>query len=125
MPIVGGFLLMGTSLVVLAVLPASAPVWLIAVAMIPVGCCGPLAMQPTTGLLLENVPAHRSGVASAVFNTSRQIGGALAVAAFGALLVSRTDPLPGLRASLLIAAVLVIAAAIANVLPERRGALNR
>ncbi|MCX5190860.1 MFS transporter [Streptomyces sp. NBC_00268] len=124
-PIVGGFLLMGASLVVLAVLPASAPVWLIAVVMIPVGCCGPLAMQPTTGLFLENVPAHRSGVASAVFNTSRQIGGALAVAAFGALLVSRTDPLPGLRASLLIAAVLVIAAATANVLPERRGVLNR
>ncbi|WP_427918344.1 MFS transporter [Streptomyces sp. cg40] len=124
-PIVGGFLLMGASLTVLAVLPASAPVWLIALVMIPIGCCGPLAMQPTTGLLLENVLAHRSGVASAVFNTSRQIGGALAVAAFGALLASRTDPLPGLRASLFIAAVIVMATATANVLPERRGAANR
>lgn len=124
-PIISGFLLMGASLVVLAVLPASAPAWLIAVVMIPVGCCGPLAMQPTTGLLLENVPAHRSGVASAVFNTSRQIGGALAVAAFGALLASRTDPLPGLRVSLLIAAVIVVATATANILPERRGAPNR
>ncbi|WP_262056415.1 hypothetical protein [Streptomyces sp. STR69] len=81
-------------------------------------------MQPTAGLLLENVPARRLGVASAVFNTSRQIGGALAVTAFGTLLARRTNPLPGLRASLFIAAVIVIATATANVLPERRGALN-
>jgi DHA2 family methylenomycin A resistance protein-like MFS transporter len=121
-PIVGGLFLMGVSLTVLATLPATAPVWLLAVILIPVGCCGPLAMQPTTAVLLESVPAHRSGVASGVFNTSRQIGAALAVAVFGALLANHTDVLPGLRDSLAIAAALAFTAAAANLLtsaPQR------
>ncbi|MGW2959445.1 MFS transporter [Streptomyces sp. NPDC001220] len=113
-PIIGGLSLMSVGLVVLAALPASAPVWLTALAMIPVGICGPLAMQPTTGLLLESVPAHRSGVAGGVFNTSRQIGGALAVAVFGTLLASQANPLDGLRAGLLTAAALTLTAAVAN-----------
>jgi MFS transporter, DHA2 family, methylenomycin A resistance protein len=115
-PIIGGMSLMGAGLAVLAALPASAPTWLLAVLMIPVGICGPLAMQPTTAVLLESVPAHRSGVASSVFNTSRQLGGALAVAVFGALLADRTQLLHGLRESLLIAAVVAFAAAAANLL---------
>lgn len=32
-------------------------------------------MPPTTAILLESVPPHRGGVASGVFNTSRQVGG--------------------------------------------------
>jgi sugar phosphate permease len=55
-------------------------------------------------------------VASGVFNTSRQIGGALAVAVFGALLANQTNVLSGLRDSLLIAAALAFAAAGANLL---------
>jgi hypothetical protein len=46
-----------------------------------------------------------------IFNTSRQAGGALAVAVFGALLASRAGFVPGLRVSLLIAAAVVPAAA--------------
>jgi MFS family permease len=119
-PIVGGLFLMGVSLTMLAALPASVPVWLLAVVLIPVGCCGPLAMQPTTAVLLERVPAHHSGVASGVFNTSRQIGGALAVAVFGALLAEHANALPGLRDSMVIAAALALAAAAANLLTSSR-----
>ena len=115
-PIVSGMGMMGLGLVVLAAITASAPAWLLAVLMIPVGICGPLAMQPTTAMLLESVPAHRSGVASGVFNTSRQLGGALAVAVFGALLANRAHVLDGLRESLVIAAVVAFAAAAANLL---------
>jgi sugar phosphate permease len=117
-PIVGGMVLMGLGLVVLATVTASAPVWLLAVLIIPVGICGPLAMQPTTAVLLESVPASRSGVASGVFNTSRQLGGALAVAVFGALLADRAHAIEGVRESLLIAAVVAFAAAAANLLPR-------
>jgi DHA2 family methylenomycin A resistance protein-like MFS transporter len=116
-PIVGGMCLMGTGLAVLAALPTSAPAWLLAIAMIPVGITGPLAMQPTTALLLDSVPPHRAGVASGVFNTSRQTGGALAVAVFGALLAHQANLLPGLRESLAIAAVVAFAAAATNLLP--------
>jgi sugar phosphate permease len=77
-------------------------------------------MQPTTGILLDSVPAHRAGVASGVFNTSRQLGGALAVAVFGALIADRAHVVPGLRASLVIAAVVAFGAAAAN-LPAMGG----
>jgi MFS transporter, DHA2 family, methylenomycin A resistance protein len=101
---------------VLAAVTASAPIWLLAVLRIPVGICGPLAMQPTTVVLLESVPAHRSGVASSVFNTSRQLGGALSVAVFGALLATRAHLVDGVRESMVIAAAVALAAAAANLL---------
>ena len=120
-PIAGGLTLMGVGLGVLAALPASAPLWLTALGLIPVGICGPLAMQPTTAVLLESVPAHWSGVAGGVFNTSRQIGGALAVAVFGALLAGSPTVLHGLRVSLLIAMVLALGAAVPNLFEIRSG----
>ena len=46
-----------------------------------------------------------------MFNTSRQIGGALAVAVFGALLADRATFMEGVRLSLMIAAVVAILAA--------------
>ena len=115
-PIVSGLTLMGAGLAMLATLPASAPLWLTALGLIPVGICGPLAMQPTTAVLLESVPADRSGVAGGVFNTCRQVGGALAVAVFGALLARSPTILHGLRISLLIAMTLALAAAASNLL---------
>lgn len=123
-PIVGGMVLMSAGLGCLSALPASAPVWLLSLVMIPVGICGPLAMAPTTAVLLHSVPAHRSGIASGLFNTSRQIGGALAVAVFGALIADRAGALHGLRVSMLIAAVATLTAAAANVRPETRTAAD-
>jgi sugar phosphate permease len=49
-----------------------------------------------------------------VFNTSRQIGGALAIAVFGALLANPATFLQGLRASLLIAAAVALVAGSAS-----------
>ena len=113
-PIVGGMLLMGLGLAVLAALPGSAPVWLLAAAMIPVGIAGPLAMPSTTAQLLDSVSTHHSGVASGVFNACRQIGAALAVAVFGVLLADHTRVLAGLRTSMTIAAVVALTAAAVN-----------
>jgi sugar phosphate permease len=101
--------------VILAALPATAPVWLLAIVLIPIGINGPLSMQPTTGVLLSSVPAQRAGVVSGIFNTSRQIGGALAVAVFGALISGHTGFQHGLRAGMVIAAVVALAAAAANI----------
>jgi EmrB/QacA subfamily drug resistance transporter len=99
-----GLLSMAAGLTVIGLLPATAPVALLSALMILVGLAGPLVMPPVMALLLHAVPARRAGVASGVFNASRQVGGALAVAVFGALLASRATFLPGLRISLLIAA---------------------
>jgi len=84
--------------------------------MMLVGLAGPLVMPPLMAVLLQAVPTARAGVASGVFNTSRQVGGALAVAVFGALLASRATFLPGLRASLLIAAAVALATAAVSLL---------
>jgi DHA2 family methylenomycin A resistance protein-like MFS transporter len=120
-PIIGGMTSMGVALALLATLPANVPVWIAAAAMIPVGVCGPLAIPSTTAVLFEAIPPDRSGIASGVFNTSRQVGAALAVAVFGALLAHRLHFERGLRESLLIAAGLAVSAAAANLfmpLPE-------
>jgi len=105
--IAGGLTSMTVGLVALGVLPSSAPVWLLSVLMILVGVGGPLVMPPATAILLDIVPEHRAGTASAVFNTSRQVGGALAVALFGALLATPATFMRGVHVSLLIAAALL------------------
>jgi len=118
LPIIGGLLLGSAGLIVLAVITPSASAWLLAGLIIPVGIGGPLIIQPTTTVLLDSVPAHRAGIASGVFNTSRQLGGALAIAVFGALLASRAHFVPGLRESLVIAAAASLAAAVANLVSK-------
>jgi DHA2 family methylenomycin A resistance protein-like MFS transporter len=64
----------------------------------------------------------RSG--ARVLNTSRQLGGALAVAVFGALVAHREAFLQGLQVSLVIAAVLLLVTAVASLSlwPARHGA---
>ena len=118
LPIVGGLTMMALATLVLAGLPTPARTWLLPVLLIPISITGPLAMQPTTAVLLDSVPAHRSGLASGQFNTSRQVGAALANAAFGALLSASGQLIIGLRHSLIIAAVVVLLAAAANALPR-------
>ena len=109
--IIAGLVLMTAGLVVIATVAPAAPVWGLALLMILTGLGGPLVMPPMTAILLNSVPAQRAGTASGIFNTSRQVGGALAVAVFGALLASRAGFLTGLRVSLLIAAAAALAAA--------------
>jgi ADP-ribose pyrophosphatase YjhB (NUDIX family) len=74
---------------------------------------------------LTGVYYERAGTASGVFNTSRQIGGALAIAVFGALLADQTTFLQGMRSSLLIAAVVAMIAAAASLLPPMHQSARR
>lgn len=125
--IASGLALMSVGLVILALLPASTSIWMLAALMMFVGLSGPLISPPITAVLLNSVPGDRAGTASGVFNTSRQIGGALAVAVFGALLAHPATFMPGLRASLLIAAGVVLATAITSILLQdvRQGTPTR
>ena len=112
--ITAGLILMAMGLAFLAMVPPSTPIWVIAGLMVPVGLAGPLVSPPVTAVLLNSVPDHQAGTASGVFNTSRQVGGALAVAVFGALLAQPGGFIHGLRTSLLIAAGVALAAAAAS-----------
>jgi DHA2 family methylenomycin A resistance protein-like MFS transporter len=110
--IVTGLALMAAGLAAVAVLPGSAPVWQIAALMVLIGMAGPFVAPPVAAVLLNSVPASLAGIASGVFNTSRQVGGALAVAVFGALLARSSTFMAGVRGSLLLAAGVALATAL-------------
>jgi predicted MFS family arabinose efflux permease len=118
--VVTGLAAMTVGMAILAVVPAASPVWLLAALMVLVGLAGPLVMPPVMALLLNAVPDQRAGTASGVFNSSRQLGGALAVAVFGAQLASPAGFLSGLRTSLLIASAVALAAAALSLLLGHR-----
>ncbi|MEV8562367.1 MFS transporter [Streptomyces sp. NPDC051917] len=118
--IIGGLLSMAAGTMILAVLPPTAPLWAVAALMVPVGLGGPLVMPPLTAHLLDNVPAHRAGVAGGILNTARQIGGALAVAVFGALLAGHAGFLHGLRTSLFVTVAVLLSTIVVTPLLRQR-----
>ena len=121
--IFAGLSTMAAGLVLLSLTGPGTPVWVLSALMILAGLAGPTVTGPMTGVLLNSVPRHQAGTASGIYNTSRQVGGALAVAVFGALLGRHTASLQRARASLLIAAFVALAAGAATcLLPRRAGA---
>jgi len=109
-----GLTVMALGCVSLAALPATAPLAAPSLLLMLIGFGGPLTMLPSMSLLLNSVHGSTAGTASGVLNTSRQVGGALAVAVFGALLASRAGFMPGLHISLVIAAGVAAVAVIAG-----------
>lgn len=110
--IVTGLATMALGLAAVAALPDSAPVPAMAALMALVGLGGPFVAPPVAAVLLSSVPGELAGTASGVFNTSRQLGGALAVAVFGTLLAQAPSFMAGMRASLALAAAISLWAAI-------------
>jgi sugar phosphate permease len=110
--LVSGLAASALGAVLLACMPLSTPIVVLSALMILVGFGGPTITPPTTGVLLNSVQGSLAGTASGVFNTSRQVGGALAVAVFGGLLAGGSFG-AGRRSSLLIAAAVAIVAAFA------------
>lgn len=82
---------------------------LVAGLVVLVGGGGSVAMPQITGLVLTSVPAERAGVASGIFNTFRQVGGAVAIAVFGALIAAPSGFMTGLQISLGLAAAALLA----------------
>jgi DHA2 family methylenomycin A resistance protein-like MFS transporter len=109
-----GLVLLAAGLALLAIVTSTAAPLTVAALMLPVGLAGPLIMPPITAVLLNSVPGSLAGTASGVFNTSRQLGGALAVAVFGALVAQPAGFIHGLRLSLTIAAVVAAVAAASS-----------
>jgi DHA2 family methylenomycin A resistance protein-like MFS transporter len=70
-------------------------------------------------MLLGNVDKSRSGVASGVLNSSRQIGSVLGVALFGSM-IGAHQLVPGAHISLLISTILLGASGLAILLGTER-----
>ena len=121
-PIALGQLLIVVGLLgVVVALALQAPVLLLAMLTIPVGFGSALAIPTITALLVSNVPAERAGTASGVLNTCRQLGGALAVALFGALVAHRETFVQGMQVSLVGAVVLLLVTTAASLQLRGRG----
>src|SRR4051812_22234277 len=67
-----------------------------------------LLVPPLTSTLLGSVEKSRSGIAAGVLNATRQTGSVLGVALFGSLVAQSSAFMPGLHASLLISAVVLL-----------------
>ena len=111
-PVVGGLLLMVAGLIGLVITAPYGEPLVTALCVIPIGAGGSIAMPSVTGVVLEGVTADLAGTASAVFNTFRQVGGAVAIAVFGALIADPVHFEQGLRISLISAAILLLLAAL-------------
>ncbi|WST34867.1 MFS transporter [Streptomyces sp. NBC_01166] len=120
-PMVAGQLVGTVGLLTLLTVGGHTGMWVVAALMVPVGLGGALAVPALTAMLLDVVPADRAGTAGAVLNTARQVGGAIAVAVYGALLTGAHTFLAGMRWSVLLAAAGLAATAAATLTLPRGG----
>ena len=119
-----GMALMGTAIASLALLGADAGALDLMPSFIAIGIGGGLTI-PLTATVLGVMPQDQAGVASGVFNTSRELAGLLGITVIGVILSSREDSLlasghapldaylGGYRLGLVIAGLLVVAGAVA------------
>ncbi|WP_425830790.1 MFS transporter [Streptomyces fractus] len=115
--IVIGQLVLALAMFALLPLTAHTPIWLLLTLLVPTGIGGAFAIPAVTAMLMDAVPGPRVGTASGLLNALRQTGGALAVALFGSLLAANgndTFSLCGMRVSLVVAGVLLVATAGAS-----------
>jgi MFS transporter, DHA2 family, methylenomycin A resistance protein len=120
-PIKAGLLVSVAGLVALLMVSTGPDRILLGVALAFAGTGLGFAVPSVIVVLLDAIPADQAGMAAGLLNSSRQVGGTLAVAVFGAMISHRPSFLSGMRASLLIAVVVLSAAAVAAFgLPRRR-----
>jgi DHA2 family methylenomycin A resistance protein-like MFS transporter len=115
MPIFAGLLIAATGCALLAGQDASYLAILPGQLLIRLGI-GIVVPAITTGILAA-VPAARAGVASGALNATRQTGGAVGVAVFGALMA--TDIVRGVRTAMVIAGLSLLVTAVISLVGTR------
>ena len=85
----GGLLLMTAGFVVLSFLGTRFSYWHFAAGLVVFAAGMGLAGTPATTAITSSLPEARQGIASAVNDTSRELGGALGIAVLGSLLNDR------------------------------------
>ena len=105
-----GLIAMAVGFLAAVFVPVPMPAWVIALALSVVGLGGALVTPALSGLVLVSVDQRQAGIASAVFNTFRQVGGAIGVAVFGVVATFMPSLDSSLRAVFVAAAVLLATA---------------
>jgi DHA2 family multidrug resistance protein-like MFS transporter len=83
-----GLLLVAVGLAGWLYIDATTPIWVVAALFFVMGVGMANVKPPATESIMAALPREKAGVGSAVSNTIRQVGGALGVAALGAVLSS-------------------------------------
>jgi|1186.fasta_scaffold06496_1 EmrB/QacA subfamily drug resistance transporter len=81
-----GLSLMATGFLLMATLEPGSPYWQFLAGLLPFGAGVALAGAPATTAIVASLPPEKQGVASAVNDVSRELGGALGIAVLGSLL---------------------------------------
>ena len=89
-------------------------------ALMATGLATPVTVVASTVAIMESAPAGGAGVASAVFNVSRQVGSAIGVALFGTLVAASGRLVTGLHVSAVIAAVAFLLGSVLAAVARRR-----
>jgi len=87
--------------------PETPRIWL-GLVMLPIGLGSSLGISPALVSMLRATPGSHVGVASGLFNTSRQVGSLMGVAVLGAFLGSETHFLRGFHAAVLLSSALML-----------------
>lgn len=80
-----GLSLMATGFIILSTLDTASDYWLFLAGLLPFGAGMALAGAPATTAIVASLPREKQGVASAVNDVSRELGGALGIAVIGSL----------------------------------------
>jgi DHA2 family methylenomycin A resistance protein-like MFS transporter len=118
-PLVAGLLVLAGGLLGCLAFGHGTPIAAIELLLIPIGIGAGLTVPPLTTAFMDDIRAGQAGVGAGVLNSSRQLGSALGVAVFGALLGENF--VTGLHLSLLLSAGTVLAAAFLTLRYVRPG----
>jgi DHA2 family methylenomycin A resistance protein-like MFS transporter len=117
-PMVAGQLIQVAGLLGLVAVGRTTPTAVVLALLVPLGVGAGLAVPPMTAALLEAVDAQRAGLASGILNAARQLGGAIGVAIFGALV--GVGFIAGMRVAFVISAAVLLATAVAGAAQRTR-----
>ncbi len=83
--VAGGFLIQAVGFAICTLLDVESGYWLLLLAVVPMAAGMALLMPPTTNAIVTSLPGDKAGVASAVNDTTREVGGAVGIALLGTL----------------------------------------
>ncbi|GLV57878.1 MFS transporter [Dictyobacter sp. S3.2.2.5] len=92
-------------LLMLVVVQPSTSFLILSIMLLAIGFGMAFTMPAMTTAVIESAPADRSGIASAVLNSGRQMGSVLGVAILGSLVGQKMISIPGMHVSMLLAGV--------------------
>jgi len=120
--VAAGAMLSAAACLALLGIEPSTSYWTLCVQLIGMGCGIALSVPPLTSALLGSVKKSRSGVAAGVLNSARQTGSVVGVALFGSLIGRTNDFIFGMRAAIVISALLLVCAAATTAIGRRPSA---